>query len=221
VPGSASPTEKACFRSHQRAVEASLADDGPSLIVEDDVAFSPRLPRILAAAMRALGEWDVLLLECLIADPREMLRLSRQWTAMVAEGRTAALDLSKVPFGGATAYVVSPAGKRRLLDGLGGPHIDRAYDLRLGDMAKAGNLRTFALYPFPVTLGPEADASLIRPDRYADAVLSLWRRSMFVDRDDEALGTVADAVLSRADPRARLLGAVFAGMASPDFPSEV
>src|SRR5512137_1677464 len=47
VPGKIRDTEKACFLSHKKALEASLGDDQDALILEDDAVFGPSTSKLL------------------------------------------------------------------------------------------------------------------------------------------------------------------------------
>lgn len=215
-PGSLSPAEKGCFLSHLRALESSLSEDGPSLILEDDVTFSPKLPAVFRNVSRALGDWDVLFAECLISDPAEMLNLGKRWPDLAARGEYLVLDLSEIPFAGSSAYFVSPSAKERLLGLLRNQPLDLGYDITLRNLARRGDVKVHAIAPFPVGLAAVADDSQIREDRPGDAALTAFRRSLFVDRDLSAIR--ASLGCRDMDENAEFVGAVFSALASQAVP---
>src|SRR5689334_1969428 len=104
LPGAISPPEKACWLSHRRAVEASLVDDSPVLVVEDDVRFSPRTFPILGALAEADPEWDVLYTDVILTDADTMVSFARDWPLLGRAGNFRLHDLAKVPYVGAAGY---------------------------------------------------------------------------------------------------------------------
>lgn len=105
------PGEAGCFASHATLWQACAASGQPLLILEDNVHLEDDFPRALAAAEAELGQGQV-----------DFIRLSgsyeRRFTPLRAIDNDAQLvRLLKGPRG-STAYVLSPRGGLRLLDGV-------------------------------------------------------------------------------------------------------
>lgn len=99
--------EIGCFLSHRSLWARIAAGDGPVLVMEDDVALSPRLPRLLPT-IAGLGRCDVLNLEDFARK-----RFVGARSLPLVEG----LSLVRVfrDKAGAAAYVLWPSGARQLL----------------------------------------------------------------------------------------------------------
>ncbi|WP_060604224.1 glycosyltransferase family 25 protein [Aureimonas altamirensis] len=103
-----SAPELACFLSHRAAWQRAVDADAPLLVLEDDAVLSPRLPQVLRAAM-ATGGMEFLNLEDF--GKRRFVRR--------AGARPLTEDVTAVPLArdkaGSAAYIVWPAGAKRLL----------------------------------------------------------------------------------------------------------
>lgn len=222
LPGTASVTEKACWLSHQRAIEASLADDDHIAIIEDDVVFSPRTFPILRALAEADPEWDLLYTDVTLTEVSTMVSFARDWPQLARAGNFRLHDLAKVPFIGAAGYVVRAGSKRRVLDALASlPPFDRAYDVALRDLIRTGVLQGRACFPYLTAPSDDAEASTIQPSKFQfrDSVVNAFRRLMFVDRDlDASRRDVARLEAAHGDAAATVLGGVFAGLVSDRMP---
>lgn len=218
LAGSITPAEKACWLSHRRAIEATLADDAPVLIVEDDVRFSARTFPILAALAAADTPWDVLYTDVILTDVSPMVAFARDWSPLANAGNFRLHDLSKLPFVGAAGYVVRGHAKRKLLAALDSlPPFDRAYDVALRDLIHAGALDGRAVFPFLTAPSADADASAIQPSRLQlrEQMINAFRRLMFVDRDlDVSRADIARLEAAHGDPAAILVGGIFGAMVS-------
>lgn len=219
TPGALTDTEKACFTSHRRAIAAALEDDAPVWIVEDDVAFGPHSFAAANAAIAQATDWDLLFTEVAVPDPPDMLNLTASWPARPEDFRM--IDLRALTFAGATSYLLSGAGKRRLaerLDGLAA--LDRPYDLLLRDLCQTGALAGRVIFPFVTSISEHADASQIRDGALplAEAIWNTFRRLMYVDRDLAAGQAVAERLFAGLrDDQAKAVGQLVAARLSADF----
>lgn len=156
------PGEYACYLSHLRAVEAA-AEDGFTLVLEDDTELSDQLPEILARAVQApLPGFDIALLEC---QPHfSLAHVSELWSAasrhfIGASRRITGIDLldAQVYYKwGTPAYLVPPGGRGRLLARMRawlaeGPLL--AIDRRMEKAFAEGSLRGVVTVPFLATTG--------------------------------------------------------------------
>lgn len=217
VPGSITATEKACWLSHRRAIEAALGDDEPVVIVEDDVRFSPRTFPILGALATADPEWDLLYSDVILTEISSMVAYARDWPQLARAGNFRLQDLATLPFVGAAAYVVRGGSKRRVLEALDSLPFDRAYDMALRDLIHGGVLQGRACFPFLTAPSADADASTIQPSQlqFRDAAINAFRRLMFVDRDLEASRRdVAALEAAHGDPAATVVGGVLGALVS-------
>ena len=103
-----SAPELACFLSHRAAWQRAVDTDAPLLVLEDDAVLSPRLPRVLRA-IEAAGGMEFLNLE----DFGKRRFVRRAGARPLTDGVTT-VPLARDKAGSA-AYIVWPAGARRLL----------------------------------------------------------------------------------------------------------
>ncbi|MCM2502094.1 glycosyltransferase family 25 protein [Aureimonas altamirensis] len=103
-----SRAELACFLSHRAAWQRAADAGMPLLVLEDDAVLSPRIPQVLRAS-EAVGGMEFLNLEDF--GKRRFVRR--------AGARPLIDDVAAVPLArdkaGSAAYIVWPAGARRLL----------------------------------------------------------------------------------------------------------
>jgi hypothetical protein len=217
--GSLSPSEKACFASHRQALANALADEGPVWIVEDDVQFGPHSFAAADAALAQAGDWDILFTEVCVPDPPDMAKLAASWPARADDFRL--IDARALIFAGATSYLLSGPGKRRLAAQLGElATLDRPYDLLLRDLCHAGDLAGRVIFPFVTTISPHADASQIRDggQPLSEAVWNTFRRLMYADRDLDACRTAAERLSAGLrDEPARVVGQLLGARLSLDY----
>jgi hypothetical protein len=216
LPGRASPREKACFLSHLRAVEASLSVDGPSWILEDDVAFGPNSFPLIDGfvADRAEAGWDILLADFCIGHLGQILRFMDMGRDLFPARRAVTLDLRPVLFSGAMSYVVAASAKRAILDlHAGGDAIDLPYDVFLRQAVRSGNLRAAGVFPFATTLQPQAERSQVGGENSVetDFLLRSLSRALWFDRDLSALLPGLETRI-RDHPEARVYGAILGAL---------
>lgn len=119
--------EYGCFRSHLQLLERA-SDEAYTLVLEDDAELSPELPGLLAAALRddLLAGSDMVFLECqthpTLAHISPLWDIVSRWMprpALPGQRRQAAgvelVDAQPFYKWGAVAYVVSPAGRAKLV----------------------------------------------------------------------------------------------------------
>lgn len=219
APGTLSDTEKACFASHRRAIAAALQDEAPVWIVEDDVAFGPHSFAAADAAIAQARDWDLLFTEVAVPDPPDMIKLTASWPAQAEDFRL--IDLRQLTFAGATSYLLSGAGKRRLAERLDRiAALDRPYDLLLRDLCHAGALAGRVIFPFVTSISEHADASQIRDGALplSEAIWNTFRRLMYVDRDLAAGRAAAERLFAGLqDEPAKAVGQLVAARLSVDY----
>lgn len=191
IGGKAKPAEKGCFLSHRILIGQNLADDKTFFILEDDAVLGARSCALID---KVLGrnktlDWDILFTDVCITElvtMQELLKYRRDLAAKKVE--VAFLDLSKIIFGGSTAYLVNGKSKRKVFDALeAAKEIDLPYDLYLRQLAYRSNLKVFSLFPFVTSLSEFSDASQIRAGNEVsvDMVWNLFRKMVWIERDLE------------------------------------
>jgi GR25 family glycosyltransferase involved in LPS biosynthesis len=190
IPGSISPTEKACFASHRAALAETLGDQDHLMIVEDDAVFSPQTFTVIDGLLDAFPKWDVIYLDLSIGDFGLLAVMASRRDAMVAEGRYDILDLAKVSHAAMSAYVVRGSAKRKVHAELNAAvELDTPVDLYLRDSGHAGHIASGGVFPFLTTISSQAEISQIQVVGSAvfDPSMNAFRRLMFVARDDEGI----------------------------------
>jgi GR25 family glycosyltransferase involved in LPS biosynthesis len=215
VSGHVSPTAKACYLSHRRALEYALKTPGDVMILEDDAAFSSRSFAVIDQLCATTGDWDVLLTDVALLESSDIINACVAWGAMSPSGRFRIGPLRGVSFAGATAYIVRESAKPRLLGSLAQTTVETPYDFRLRDLFNAGALSGAYVFPFVTTVSPHADASQISlgAQSLREASYNAFRRVMFMDRDLAAGLQAAEALLDRVqDDHARACGAAITAL---------
>ncbi len=134
------PGEIGCYLSHLKAMEAFLASgDSHGLICEDDLVLQPQFERVLAAAMRTAGSWNVLRLSGL--SPGQPARV-----AELAAGAFLCVNFGRLK--GAGAYIVDRRAAEAMVTGLRPMWLPWDHAI---DREWPFGLRACSVYPFPVS----------------------------------------------------------------------
>lgn len=222
VLGPIRPAEKACFLSHRNAVFHSLGHDGPVLIMEDDTVLSPKTGPVLDALMAAPPSptWDILYTDIGVADVATMIELAVLRHQLDAGRSVKTLNLAAVAYFGATAYIINPASKAKVLALLSAASVfDVAYDLYLRQLVVQGKLEAHAVFPFATTSGAFGDTSSVQPggDRSTDLILSLFRKLTWIDGGAAAHQDDLRSIAAPLSADSLALGTLWAAMVDKSF----
>jgi GR25 family glycosyltransferase involved in LPS biosynthesis len=161
LSGKIRPNEIACLLSHRQAIAASLAEAGPSLIVEDDALFGPSTFEQVARLPELHDDTtDLIFLSAMLGPLSSYVGAIFLHRALIKERKVVTHDLVRIPFSGADAYIVKRPAKEkllRLIDQL--KTYDVHYDLLLRHWVHSGALRAVLAFPFLTMLSPLADVS--------------------------------------------------------------
>jgi GR25 family glycosyltransferase involved in LPS biosynthesis len=221
VPGKLSDNAKACYLSHLKAIEAARDIDGHVLIVEDDVRFGLGTAQAIEACLGAVPEnsWDIIYTDAIIPRADIMCQLF-DLRKNQADGKAVLMDMSRVPFGGAMAYIVNRGVKHKLLRMLreDGPY-DLAYDLRLRQAIRKKGLRGFLQFPFPTTQSDLGAQSQIQPEEIMamDAVWTAFRQLTWLEADIGAVTQSLAAIAIQGDAGSQAMGKIVAAVLAPEF----
>jgi GR25 family glycosyltransferase involved in LPS biosynthesis len=226
IEGRLAPPAMACFLSHRRLIEASLADERPIFVLEDDAAFGGGTCETIDRFLRddsGLG-WDIAFTDVSIPFAHtmiELIRLRRQWAAT---GQVTRLDLSRMAFGGSTAYLVNGRSKRKLAELLGAvKRIDVPYDLELRNLIRETRLAGFVFFPFITSLSELSEVSQVQPNDAAatDLIWNTFRQLIWLDRNvDRQQAALADIESRLCDEESRLFAPIFAAMTAQSYRSK-
>jgi len=161
LSGKITPSEIACLLSHRKAIAASLEEAGHSLIVEDDALFGPRTFERLPTIPELHDELtDLIFLSAMLGPLVNYVAAIFSRRALMRGGKIASLDLAKIPFSGADAYIVKRQAKEKLLHLIDQVQTyDIHYDVLLRKWVHSGALRAVLAFPFLTMLSPLADIS--------------------------------------------------------------
>ena len=195
VPGPIRPTEKACYLSHLKALQAAKAFSDDIFIAEDDVLFCEDSTKIIEGTVAGLTaqDWDIVFSDVCIPDIHTMVDLFLARRQLAAAKQIQLYRLSELPFAGATAYVVNNESKDKLLGLLSGPALDAPYDLALRQLVYDKKITALVTFPFATSLSDFAENTQIQPENslVTDLVWNAFRRLVWRGRD---LNTVSDAI---------------------------
>jgi GR25 family glycosyltransferase involved in LPS biosynthesis len=221
------PGERACFLSHQQVLERGPAD-ACTLVLEDDAELSEQLPELVAKAIAGpLDGADIAFLECqphyspahVAALWEVACRLLPDATGPRRAAGIELLDAAKFFKWGTSAYVVTPAGRAKLLglmrDWLRqGPQlpVDRCYEQAL----VAGQLRGVVMVPFLATTalqwhGRSTIGNDVRVPPHAFMVL---RRLLYAGSVQAVEPLAREIAAAPADPLLQMYGLVLRELAS-------
>lgn len=165
IQGRRSRREKACFLSHKTAIEQHGDDGMHLLMLEDDTAFGLATCEIVDGFLQqnSGADWDLLFLDLGVLHLGDMLMLYYHRHALMQERQIIPLDLAKISFIGANAYIVNGASRGKVLACIdAGMPIDTEYDVYLSNQIIAGKLRAAVLFPFLTTVSAHATESQIQ-----------------------------------------------------------
>lgn len=165
VKGSRSRLEKACFLSHKAVIQAHAGSDRHLLVLEDDAAFGRTTCEVVDGFLQqnAEADWDLLFLDICPIRIEHMLSLYFNRETLIRERTVVPLDLEKLPFSGANAYIVNARSYEKVLSCMKlAITIDNEYDAFLSACIGQGLLKAAVLFPFVITLSRHAQASQIQ-----------------------------------------------------------
>ena len=224
VAGSITPAEKACFLSHREVLRASLDREGPLCVLEDDAAFGAKTCGVIDQFLQGGNaglEWDILFTDVCVTQLSAMLDLVKMRRRLAAKNKVSLLDLAKIPFAGAAAYIVNPQSKRRVCELLdAGDCLDLQYDLYLRQLIYASKLKAYVFFPFITTLSALADASQIQNDdgKMTDRVWILFRQMVWNERALEQHEIELDEIHEQfCDDESRAFGKLWGALADARF----
>lgn len=202
VPGKRSWREKACFLSHRSVIEQQ-ADDGRSfMVMEDDAQLGLASLEIIEGvlAQNHGAQWDLIFTDVSVREFQIMLALAVHRAHLMEERMVFPLDLAKIPFVGATAYVVNGTSRNKLLNCLAdGVPVDTEYDVYLSNAILTGKLKAAALFPFVTTLSRHSKETQIQlgDTSTANKARDAFRRMMCLESSAESYSADLVAIENR------------------------
>ncbi len=108
-PGELRPVEKACFLSHRRLIEQNEGSSSPLFILEDDAKLGRHTARMLNEFLGANPHlaWDLLYTDVIVPEIGDVVNLIRTRRECEQQRGIALINLERLRFGGATAYLVN------------------------------------------------------------------------------------------------------------------
>lgn len=190
IPGRKTRREKACFLSHKTLIETQATDGHHLLVLEDDTQFGRATCEIVGGFLQQnpAGDWDILFLDVAPLKLSDMMTLYFHRQTLMADHKIVPLDLSKMSFIGANAYIVNAASRHKVLACLeAGVPIDVEYDIYLSNHIIAGTLKAAVLFPFLVTLSPQAADSQIQRSSMEtiNRARNIFRNMMWLESEPE------------------------------------
>jgi GR25 family glycosyltransferase involved in LPS biosynthesis len=223
MDGTLAPSATACFLSHRQLINASLADERPMLVLEDDAAFGEGTCDTIDRFLQGNPgfEWDIAFTDVCIPFAHTMIdliRLRRQWAAT---GQVSMLDLSKMAFGGSTAYLINGRSKRKVAALLSAAkRMDVPYDLYLRNLFREKRLAGFVFFPFITSLSEFSEVSQVQSNDAAatDLIWNTFRKLIWLNRTaDRQQAALAHIESQLCDEESRLFAPLFAAMTAQHY----
>ena len=156
-------SDVACFLSHLKAIRLLKNVDEDVMIVEDDVCFGPDSQRLISSVIgnTPRDDWDILFTDVCIPNIHTMIDLFQLRRNLA--NKVKLLNLSRIRFAGATAYIVNKERKHNILKIFENiSSINIPYDLFLRKLIHGKQLTAHVIFPFLTTLSKHAEASQIQ-----------------------------------------------------------
>jgi len=159
--------EIGCFLSHKKAWRKCVANNRPTLILEDDFVINDNFGEALDIALKKFTSWDIMRLQALVETP---------YAEIASFGRNKVVINHSDPVG-ATAYIVTPWSAKILLEKAA--QIFEPLDHFL-EHKRFHGLQVHALRPYPVTVNGDRSTIADRPIRTSvrgdkKITRSIWR----------------------------------------------
>lgn len=187
IGGAIRSTEKACFLSHIKAIEASISQPGHALILEDDILMgSESISQIKNILDLVKNSIDLLFVEMGITNLPSMFQLFRLKKELKHAGKIEILQTKLFDFAGATAYILNENSKIKLLEILRKiDSFDVPYDLLLKKLIIENNILSGCIFPFLATLSDQSLNTDIQldGDSLPNIVWHSFRKLMFIEAD--------------------------------------
>ncbi len=216
-----SPAEEGCYLSHRSVIDLYAGRDVPLLVLEDDALLTSHSFEIIDGFLNSkeADAWDLIFTDVIIPNSDGMVSLFKLKKSL-AERSLRVIDLSTLPFAGATAYVVKQGIASKLVEWLSEPVFESMpYDMAIRKLIYERRLRACVLFPFPTSVNAYANQSQIQDVNASTADL-LWNtfrqmvwigaeptsfqktlqaiEEMYVDEDGRALGIILSALASQS-----------------------
>ena len=188
--GSRTRREKACFLSHKKAIETQPEDGRHLLMLEDDTLFGKATCEIVDGFLQQNLEknWDILFLDVAVLKLSDMMTLYFHRQTLMFDRKVVPLDLEKIAFIGANAYIINAASRHKVLACLeAGMPVNVEYDVYLANQIIAGKLKAAVLFPFVVTLSSQAAESQIQRSSIEtiNRARNIFRNMMWLESEPE------------------------------------
>lgn len=150
VDGTLRPAEKACFLSHCSSIALNMNATEPLFVMEDDAVLGPHSAPTIDNFLRVSDnyDWDIVFTEVGIVSPSTMLDLIKLRQELTGKDEVRLLDLAKLPFGGATGYIINHRSLKKI-GALLGVHeeLHIPYDLLLRKLIYEKKLKGLVFSP--------------------------------------------------------------------------
>jgi GR25 family glycosyltransferase involved in LPS biosynthesis len=225
LTGRIAPAEKACLLSH-RSLLTEMLKAGvrePFMVWEDDVEVGACAHQAVMSFVSRTdpAQWDVLFTDLIVPDLLSMLQLLVRGRPLRTRKEVEILELSRMSFAGASAYLVNPLSLAKVTGLLhASTSLDEPYDLLLRRLIHEGKIKGNALFPFVTTVSEGSLASQIQPGETSptDLAWTLFRRLSWMESDPEELYPWCNRLSAcHPDPESSVMGVIAAALLSPQF----
>jgi GR25 family glycosyltransferase involved in LPS biosynthesis len=202
IRGKRSWREKGCFLSHKSVMERQPDDGRSFMVLEDDAQFGLTSLEVIEGflAENSSAQWDLLFTDINPVQIDIMMMLALNRPKLMERRMVIPLDLSRISFVGATAYVVNGASRRKLLAYLeAGIPVDTEYDIYLNQGMANGAIKAAALFPFVTTLSEHSTETQIQSANATttNRARAVFRRRMWIESSEDSYSADLALVESR------------------------
>ncbi|WP_129125543.1 glycosyltransferase family 25 protein [Geomonas oryzae] len=198
-----------CTLSHLSVIKSQLGKERHIHVLEDDAVLHNDIDRVFEkfVEVKRDDEWDILMTDIFLPPDLYLFKfLHERYQKLSATGSISFLDIGSWEFAGASSYFVNKRSMDRFLQMM--EHAfppETPYDLRIRELAKRGELKVFACFPFFSTVSELSSESTISGDFTHVLPLTEYRRAFYVSADLKAIAGDLEALCTEeADTLTRI-----------------
>jgi GR25 family glycosyltransferase involved in LPS biosynthesis len=222
--GKISPTEKAVYLSHAKAIRFAASRNEFSFIMEDDIEiFGHTFPILKKILQKIQGQkWDLIFTDLIPTTPNTTLYLYNIIKTKSLQRRAMLLPIGNETYAGATGYVINPNSIERLHNLIEeNDELNIPFDILLRQLIRTKRIKAAVTIPFlsTVTLAANKSSNQPKSSLFTDELWNAARRTMALPNPEanRELEMQIESLTDDLSARDQLLGKLLAGYSSNKF----
>ena len=194
--------ELGCWLSHISILHNQINGGKHLHIIEDDALLHSGIAKVFSAFIAQTPDWDVLFTDFFV--PKDLYVFKSLHEMLLEYKRTGEIKifrLDSIPFTCATSYFVNKDSIRKLYKLICNCDQENVpFDLKLRKAANNDELVAYGMIPFFSTISETSQNSSIRLYDISRRAFDLYRRSFYIDAEQDDLSEMMDMCSSHFGP---------------------